>query len=183
MTWRPVPLLALVSLAVAGCSSSDDSGGGGSGGTSGGGSEPAEMSGITAAHNAARANVNPPAPSALAPLAWSADLAKVAQAYAAKCQFQHSQGPYGENLYASTNASTPQAVVGAWVSEVSDYDYASNSCSKACGHYTQVVWANTARLGCAKQTCTQNSPFGGGSWELWVCNYDPPGNYIGQKPY
>lgn len=28
--------------------------------------------------------------------------------------------------------------VASWVNEKKDYDYASNSCSGVCGHYTQV---------------------------------------------
>jgi hypothetical protein len=66
---------------------------------------------------------------------------------------------------------------------VSDYDYATNKCSGVCGHYTQIVWGATTHLGCAKKTCTTNNPFGKGSWEIWVCNYSPPGNFVGKKPY
>lgn len=159
---------------------------GGSGGSSGTGTpmnEPGALNGITALHNEARANVNPPAASPIPPLVWDANLAAVAQAYAENCVFQHSGGPYGENLYASSGGSTPSDVVSSWVSEVADYDYASNSCSGVCGHYTQVVWASSQKLGCGMATCNQNSPFGSGSWENWVCNYDPPGNYVGEKPY
>ncbi len=175
----------LFSATLVSCSSDDDGGGGGGLGGSGnpGDTEPADMNGITAAHNAARAAVTPPASSPIPPLAWSGALAKVAQDYANKCIWGHSKNQYGENLYASTNSSAPKQVVDSWVSEVADYNYGSNSCSKVCGHYTQVVWAKSARVGCAKKTCTTGSPFGGGSWENWVCNYDPPGNFSGQKPY
>jgi len=145
--------------------------------------EPAEMNGMTAAHNAARANVQPPATPPIPPIAWSATVASVAQAYADNCVFKHSGGSYGENLYASTNGSSPQKVVGSWTSEASSYDYASNQCSNICGHYTQVVWAKSTKLGCGVANCTKNSPFGSGAWQLWVCNYDPPGNFGSQKPY
>jgi hypothetical protein len=150
-----------------------------------GNGEPAAMNGMTAAHNAARASVNPAPATPMPPLTWSPDVAAVAQAYAEQCVFQHSQGSYGENLYATTGGGTPQDVVSSWVSEVADYDYASNSCAggKACGHYTQVVWANSLNLGCGMAFCTVNSPFGSGPWEMWVCNYDPPGNWVGEKPY
>jgi hypothetical protein len=154
-----------------------------SSGSMGGDVEPATMNGMTAAHNMARANVNPSASTPIPPLTWSSEVAAVAQAYAENCVFKHSSNSYGENLYATTGGGSPQDVVGSWVSEVSDYNYGSNSCSGVCGHYTQVVWANTLRLGCGTAQCTKNSPFGGGSWEIWVCNYDPPGNWSGQKPY
>jgi hypothetical protein len=44
-----------------------------------------------------------------------------------------------------------------------------------CGHYTQIVWRNTKSVGCAVAR--------GKGVEVWVCNYDPPGNYAGQRPY
>ena len=139
---------------------------------------------MTAAHNAARAAVagaNPPIP----PLTWSADVAATAQAWADKCMFDHSGGKYGENIYASGGSTpTPADVVNSWVGEAKDYNYANNSCSGTCGHYTQVVWRASTKLGCGMKNCTTNSPFSGfPNWTLWVCNYDPPGNFNGQKPY
>ncbi len=44
-----------------------------------------------------------------------------------------------------------------------------------CGHYTQVVWHSTETVGCGKASC--------GSEEVWLCNYNPSGNWFGQKPY
>jgi hypothetical protein len=183
---RFVSRLVLIPFAfalAAGCGGDDDGGEGSSGDTpSQGDGEPQALSGITAAHNAARASVSPPAATPIPPLTWSPEVAAVAQAYAERCEFNHSSGPYGENLYASTGGSTPDDVVGSWVSEAADYDHATNGCAGVCGHYTQVVWADSLRLGCGMASCTENSPFGG-PWEIWVCNYDPPGNFIGQKPY
>lgn len=140
---------------------------------------------MTAAHNAARANVTPAANPAIPPLAWNATVAATAQAWADLCVFQHSSNSYGENLYASAGSvNTPQDVVDSWVSEVVDYDYANNVCNGTCGHYTQVVWRDSVHLGCGHTTCTQNSPFSGfPTWDLWVCNYDPPGNFNNQRPY
>ncbi|MDI3282626.1 CAP domain-containing protein [Polyangium sp. 15x6] len=174
--------LVFVSFLVAAAGCSDDEGSGDSGGNTNAG-EPASMQGITEAHNAARASVDPPAPEPLPPLVWSPELAAVAQAYAENCVWEHSSNDYGENLYASSNSSTAEKVVSNWVSEKADYIYESNECSAVCGHYTQVVWAKTTKLGCGMAKCSKGSPLGGGDWEFWVCNYDPPGNFIGQKPY
>jgi hypothetical protein len=191
-----IPLLALPLLAACG----DDNSGGGDGGsggsgasgtgagagtttTGGGDAEPPEMNGMTAAHNGARMAVDPPADPPIPPLTWSGEVAAVAQAYAENCVFEHSNGDYGENLYASSAPSSPLQVVASWVGERADYDYATDTCTNVCGHYTQVVWRDSQRLGCGVANCTENSPFGSGSWQLWVCNYDPPGNYVGQKPY
>lgn len=145
------------------------------------------LDGIVAAHNLARSQVSPTPQAPLGALAWSDAAASVAREWAANCEFGHNsnRGNLGENIFASTAGAPRSAdyVVESWASEASDYDYDSNSCSGVCGHYTQVVWRNTTAVGCAVQVCSQNSPFGGGSWELWVCNYAPPGNYNGQRPY
>ncbi|KAI9112362.1 hypothetical protein K1719_016559 [Acacia pycnantha] len=99
---------------------------------------------------------------------------------AARSQLIHSGGggKYGENLAGSTGDLSGAAAVKLWVDEKADYDYNSNSCAagKQCGHYTQVVWRNSIRVGCAKVKCNNGGTFIG-------CNYDPPGNYVGQKPY
>ena len=47
-----------------------------------------------------------------------------------------------------------------------------------CGHYTQVVWRNTTKIGCAIYTCPG---FQYGS--TVVCDYGPGGNIGGQSPY
>lgn len=148
----------------------------------------AAVAGIVAAHNAVRAAVSPAPATPLPQMQWSAEDAAVAKAHAAKCVFEHNaqRGPRGENIYASGGSGrTPQAVVTSWASESKNYDYATNRCSGVCGHYTQVVWRESVKVGCAAQKCTTNSPFGGGggAWELWVCDYSPPGNSGGRKPY
>ena len=77
-------------------------------------------------------------------------------------------------------------VVQGWAAEASNYNYGTNSCApgKVCGHYTQLVWRNTTHVGCAMKECDKNSPFSGFSrWWFWVCDYSPPGNFVGQRPY
>ncbi|KAK2987450.1 hypothetical protein RJ640_018587 [Escallonia rubra] len=86
--------------------------------------------------------------------------------------------PYGENLAKGSGDFTGKAAVDLWVGEKQYYDYNSNSCAsgKVCGHYTQVVWRKSARVGCARVRCNNG-------WWFITCNYDPPGNYVGQRPY
>lgn len=132
-------------------------------------------------HNAARAVVG------VAPLSWDGTLAAYAQSYAnqrrADCKLLHSGGPYGENMFwGSAGADwNPTDAVSLWVSEKEDYDCCSNTCAaaagKVCGHYTQVVWADSTRLGCANVTC------GGGRGTLMLCEYKPFGNIVGQRPF
>ena len=146
-----------------------------------------QLYGIVAAHNAVRSSVSPAPVTPLGSLVWSEDAASVARAWAGNCQFGHnpSRRNFGENIFAASAGygASPQGVVQDWASESSNYDYASNGCSGVCGHYTQLVWADTTSVGCAVQQCSTGSPFGGGGWELWVCDYGPPGNYVGQRPY
>ncbi|KAL9660208.1 hypothetical protein QQ045_025020 [Rhodiola kirilowii] len=128
------------------------------------------------AHNSARAAVG------VGPLTWDTKVANYAQNYAnshrVDCKMVHSKGPYGENLAWSSGDMSIPAAVKLWVDEKKFYDYNSNSCigGKTCGHYTQVVWRSSKRLGCAKVRCSTGGTF-------ITCNYDPPGNWNGQRPY
>ncbi len=130
---------------------------------------------MLSAHNAIRARVGLP------PLRWSDSLAKFARDWAntllARKRFSHRpNSPYGENLFEIEGAAaSPREVVESWGSEARYYDYRSNRCRGHCGHYTQIVWRNTRSAGCAVAR--------GEGREIWVCNYDPPGNYVGQRPY
>jgi pathogenesis-related protein 1 len=134
------------------------------------------------AHNDARSRAEPVPDPALPDMEWDDGLAEVAAAWAAGCVFEHSVTQYGENLAAFSNSVEPAVVVDAWFSEIDFYDYENNSCQRGqqCGHYTQVVWRDTTRVGCAMQSCDLD---GFGPAEYWVCNYDPPGNWVGEWPY
>lgn len=130
---------------------------------------------IVAAHNAVRSRIGVP------PLVWSDQMAAVAQNWAntllARGAFEHHQdNPYGENLLeASGYDPTPSQVVNAWSSEAKNYRYAENTCSSVCGHYTQVVWRDTKAVGCGVVRDATR--------EIWVCNYAPYGNIVGERPY
>lgn len=123
-------------------------------------------------HNAARAK------HCVAPLTWSATLAQVAQQWASSlrdhdCAFEHSQGKYGENLAAGTTGyMDPTAVVAMWYGEIKDYSYDRPGFSMQTGHFTQVVWKGTQQVGCGMSQCK--------GMDVWVCEYDPPGNWDGQ---
>ncbi|XP_028797674.1 pathogenesis-related protein 1-like [Neltuma alba] len=129
------------------------------------------------AHNEARAEVGVP------PLVWNESLVEYAQKYAdsryEKCEFEHSMGPYGENLAMNYEDMEGTDAVKFWCTEKADYDYKTNTCKTGeweCGHYTQVVGRKTTSVGCAKAKCKNN-------WMFVICSYYPPGNIEGEKPY
>ena len=138
-------------------------------------------------HNEVRAAASPTPSPALSPLTWSTSLATTAQAWGERCVFEHSEGSLRENLALfsprEVDADMATQVVELWASERADFSLSSNSCaaSAQCGHYTQVVWRGTERVGCGVAECDNVPDFGTGT--LWVCNYDPPGNYVGERPY
>ncbi len=152
-----------------------------------GATEPADLAGITAAHNAARAQVGDP------PLTWDPALATIASNWVVQCIDSDGNGLVdhdanrsvgyptyvGENIYASSGTATGPDAVAAWVAEASSYDYATNTCAagQICGHYTQVVWKATTKLGCAIHDCT-----GLAYPSTIVCDYAPGGN-DGGRPY
>lgn len=176
---------ALVLLLVA-CGGDDAPGAGGD--APGGVGEPAELQGITLAHNQVRAMVDTATP--LPPLTWNSDLAATAAAWVATCQsasgllLDHNAGrsdghPYyvGENIYASSGAATGQQAVQAWAAEKAQYVY-PNGYSAETGHYTQVVWRDTREVGCALGDCPSLRYS-----STIVCDYGPGGNVNGQAPY
>ncbi|KAI3973691.1 hypothetical protein MKX01_031111 [Papaver californicum] len=121
------------------------------------------------------------------PLIWDSQLEKYARLWATQrksdCSLQHSfpEGNFklGENIYWGSGTSwEPTDAVNAWAGEEKYYSYATNTCQagKECGHYTQIVWRNTRRIGCARVECDDGDVF-------MNCNYGPPGNIIGERPY
>jgi pathogenesis-related protein 1 len=154
-----------------------------------GGLTPEHVEEMLQAHGAWRRNVG------VAPLRWSTDLARRAQAHAdglaaGGCRLSHDGLPRstGENLFASTYASRvreddvrrmgPAEVVNLWAAEGADYDYARNRCAqgKRCGHYTQIVARKSKEVGCGMAVCPSRG-------QVWVCDYRPAGNVEGQRPY
>ncbi|SJX61284.1 related to PRY1-strong similarity to the plant PR-1 class of pathogen related proteins [Sporisorium reilianum f. sp. reilianum] len=130
-------------------------------------------------HNADRAKHS------AAALTWDTTLATAAAQWAANCKFAHTpNNPYGQNIAAGTGTSFgAKESCTLWYDEVSQYDYNNPGYSAATGHFTQMVWVGTKKLGCAIQQCTaQQLGFSGfsGNAEFVVCNYDPYGNVQGQ---
>ena len=147
---------------------------------------------IVAAHNKWRAEVG------VGKLSYSPELELSSQAWADHlkhsnhCQMRHSkpEGRYGENLYWASaiiwsdgrrelQKVLAEKPVDSWGDEKADYDYATSSCKpgKMCGHYTQMVWKTSTKVGCAYAVCEDSQE------QVWVCQYQPAGNWVGSKPY
>ncbi|KAM6924442.1 peptidase inhibitor 16-like [Xenentodon cancila] len=137
-------------------------------------------------HNHYRGQVSPKA-AAMLPLKWDPNLKVLAEGYAAKCIWNHNPEleDTGENLFAINGPLDLTKAMEKWFLEHLDYNYNNNSCEedKMCGHYTQMVWADTHRVGCAFHHCNTME---GLDWErvsFLVCNYYPAGNYEDERPY
>ena len=78
----------------------------------------------------------------------------------------------GQNLAAGYNSWT--GVLNAWWNEIDDFVYNRQHAMQfyKVGHFTQMAWAESARIGCAWTTCSnpELSLYGG---RLYVCNYAP----------
>lgn len=88
---------------------------------------------------------------------------------------------YGENLHMSWSSDPSRQLGGApvvksWYDEIKDYDFDNPDANMAnfsrFGHFTQVVWKSSDRMGIGA-ACN-------GSTAYVVANYDPAGNMAGR---
>lgn len=135
-------------------------------------------------HNCARRRYG------LTPLVWDWQLAAHAQEHADRCIWNHASliglGVPGEGENLSLAMGRPVGVDG-WLAEEPFYDCVNANCrpptaDKMCGHWTQILWHNTGRVGCGRKRCAslQSAP-GFLNSDILVCRYTPPGNYVGQR--
>ncbi|XP_060632115.2 GLIPR1-like protein 1 [Anolis sagrei] len=145
------------------------------------------------AHNTFRRGVKPSATNMLY-MSFDLALARIAKAYAKKCIWDHNNNdmihpdpkfqPFGENLWmgsASTQPFNVTAAIELFYSETKYYDLSAHKCTGVCGHYTQVVWASSYKVGCAATFCRKLKR--DENMGLLVCDYAPAGNYKGVRPY
>eukprot|EP00927_Polykrikos_kofoidii_P056937 TRINITY_DN51037_c0_g1_i1.p1 TRINITY_DN51037_c0_g1~~TRINITY_DN51037_c0_g1_i1.p1 ORF type:complete len:364 (-),score=44.28 TRINITY_DN51037_c0_g1_i1:443-1534(-) len=122
---------------------------------------------------------------------WDDDIAANAQSWANNGKFEHSTNDArtingeacGENLAWGYPQRSGVDSTDAWYNEIqftSPLGLATSMSDakegEAIGHYTQVVWKSSVKLGCGKGKATVNGKEG----DLWVCQYGPAGNYVGQ---
>uniref|UniRef100_A0AAZ1X0W8 ShKT domain-containing protein n=1 Tax=Oreochromis aureus TaxID=47969 RepID=A0AAZ1X0W8_OREAU len=95
------------------------------------------------------------------------------------CHVSHCQKGYhlGENLFYSSSLKSWTDVIGAWHSEVERYNYPIGSTNgKSIGHYTQVIWNSSYKVGCGATLCPDNIYYYG-------CHYYRAGNFRRWVPY
>lgn len=140
---------------------------------------------LLAAHNRERGAEG------VAPLAWDPALAAEAAQWgaelAASGAFEHEpdrgeEDPQGENLWAGTKgAYAPEEMVDGWIEEKRHFrrgrfpDNSRTGDFEDVGHYTQLMWRSTDRVGCALAA--------GAEEEVLVCRYRTAGNVVGEIPF
>jgi hypothetical protein len=135
-------------------------------------------------HNKVRADVGVP------PLVWSTQLAAYAQEWADhlvdeggrtiyhRPEKSKKGKDYGENIFWGYGGNySPLDASKDWYSEIKKYVYRPKPDTlDGTGHYTQMVWRITKMVGIGIARYGNREVF-------IVANYDPPGNWVGQKPY
>ena len=113
------------------------------------------------------------------PVTWNDTLAAYAANYATQCSTQHSGSPdYGENL-AYGGYTNPAYYIYLWYNEETSYNYSNPGFSTSTGHFTQVVWADTAQIGCGWVTSCAGT-LGADYPNYLACEYAPYGNVDGE---
>ncbi|KAH7712196.1 VAP1 protein [Aphelenchoides avenae] len=120
-------------------------------------------------------------------LKYDTGLENRAQRWANNCEFKHSSGGAGENLFmSSAKMSATDAIKQAaylWWAELQQYGMnsrdttlTSSEFNKGIGHWTQMAWGAATKVGCGVAHCRGNVG------TLVVCNYDK-GNLLNAKVY
>ena len=135
---------------------------------------------LLAVHNRERGAVGAP------PLAWDSGLAAAAANYGPALErlgkLAHSEPAtrpgQGENLWMGTrDAYSLEEMVGSWADERRLFrpgrfpEVSASGHWSDVGHYTQMIWRTTSRVGCALHR--------GREWDFLICRYSPPGNVVG----
>ncbi|KAH9520665.1 Peptidase inhibitor 15 [Dermatophagoides farinae] len=136
-------------------------------------------------------------------LEWDDELAYVAQKHANQCRFEHDcydcrrterYPVVGQNLYiyrTTRSKADPdwRKVIREWYEEIKiappQVAFSFDLFQLNIGHFTQIAWAETNRIGCGFSTYLDYENRGSifKTVQLYTCNYAPGGNYLGEKMY
>ncbi|KAK3068831.1 hypothetical protein LTR53_013294 [Teratosphaeriaceae sp. CCFEE 6253] len=139
-------------------------------------------------HNLHRANHTSP------DIEWDDALTATAAKIAAGCVYAHNVdtdgGGYGQNIAAGVEASNISAIITdlfyngevGWYADLYGQDQPDMTNFESWGHFSQIVWKSTTKVGCATQHCPNGLTNVGDNVSPYftVCNYGPPGNYANE---
>merc|ERR1712080_707277 len=141
-----------------------------------------------------------PSASNMMEMEWDPEIAKVAQTWVNQCIWGHDSrgmesGYCGQNGAYAAGGGYPHSgkeerkklakFVDMWHGEVNNIDsdcvgsFCKGNSTGTVGHYTQVVWATSVKIGCGFRYFTK----GGWSGTYVFCNYCPGGNWGGSPIY
>ena len=85
---------------------------------------------------------------------------------------------FGENLAWNSESEEVKCSIPVklWYNEWKFYNYKKPNINGETGHFTQVVWKSSRRIGCG-----QAVSYGKVGGTYTVCNYDPPGNVLKEE--
>jgi hypothetical protein len=148
----------------------------------------ADQQTIVSKHNQYRDEVG------VAHLTWDSGLASDAQRWAGTLASQdtglshndpnNADHHEGENLaWSSGSGTSPAGALGLWYAEKATYQaepnkrsYGANPNFPKWGHYSQMVWSATTKVGCGTATSASGKTY-------TSCRYSPAGNIEGQLAY
>ncbi|KAL3241175.1 sterol-binding protein [Nakaseomyces bracarensis] len=110
-------------------------------------------------------------------LEWSDDLKNLAQKYVDKYDCSGNLAHHDEFIDIGENLAVGYDdvdAVDAWYNEIKYYNFNNAVYQSKTGHFTQMVWKDSKKVGCAYKTC------GGDLHNYIVCEYDPAGNWDGE---
>ncbi|XP_067366101.1 serotriflin [Channa argus] len=135
-------------------------------------------------HNVFRRAVQPSA-SDMLKMSYSEEVAASAQAWVDQCALAHGLPStrmldgyeLGENLFYSSAPYPWSEVINAWHSEWIYFTYPNETADgRTSGHYTQIVWNSSYKIGCGVALCFNNVYYYG-------CHYYRAGNFKTWPPY
>jgi len=132
---------------------------------------------------------------------WDSELASIAQRWADQCKFDHDcsncrnvgpgrAGSVGQSIGMSFHSQEGEpynweSIINSWFNEIEMFPTNETSAIERyefdfnTGHYTQLVWARSDRVGCGVITYTSEDF----ERKLYVCNYGESGNFLNEPIY
>ncbi|XP_051952825.1 GLIPR1-like protein 1 [Xyrauchen texanus] len=150
---------------------------------------------VKAHNNAHRSRASTTPAASARSMSWDNELAKGARDRARHCRASYNPmlahfghpllGWMGENIWLGVpfSAFSVENAIQRWSREGA-YSYRNSNCSRLCGHYAQLMWSTSFKLGCAVNVCTKGIKNFSSHPEstIFVCNYGDTGHVHGITP-